>query len=126
MVSGCGTMLGRQNGDTMVSFDSNVRDAEVRVSGKVGYTPCAIPLKRSVNHTGQILKDGYETMPFVIKSGVSGAGFAYSTGTNLAGVGWWTWGIGLLIGWCVDVVSGSMNDLKEESVYTELREGKVQ
>jgi len=120
--TGCSTMFGRQNDDTLVTFDSNVRDAEVRVSGKTGYTPCSIPLRQSQTHKAQILKEGYRTEMHTIKSGVSGAGFSHSTATNFITWGWWTWGIGLVIGWGVDLASGAMKDLKEEDIYVELRE----
>ena len=118
-------MMGRQNEEQYVSFNSNVKDVEVRASGKIGYTPCTIPLRQSKNHAITVVKEGYDTQTTILKSGFSGAGFAHSTASNLVTWGWWTWGIGLVIGWAIDACTGAMKNLKEEAIHFEMRESEV-
>ena len=120
-VSGCSTMFGRQHDEEMVTFDSNVQDVEVLCSGKRVSTPGSLPLRQSKNHSCTAQKEGYEKKVFMIRSGVSGSGFAHSTALNTAILGWWTLGIGTAIGWLVDWPSGAMKNLKEDSLYLEMK-----
>jgi len=120
-VSGCSTTFARQVDDQVVSFDSNVPDVEVNCSGKRTRTPGNIPLRQSKTHACMAELKGYEKQAFQIKSGISGGGFLHSTATNTAAWGWWTLGIGTGVGWLVDASSGAMKNLKEDSIYLEMK-----
>lgn len=121
LVCGCSTMFGRQSEEENVSFDANVQGVRVNCSGKSVETPGSIPLRQSRNHSCTAQMTGYEKKVFSIKSGVSGEGFGNSTAINTALWGWWTLGIGTVLGWLVDSVSGAMRNLKEESIYLEMK-----
>lgn len=121
LMSGCSTVFGRQSNEQNVSFDSNIQGVEVNCSGKRVDTPGNLPLRQSKNHACKAVASGYESKVFNIDSGISWAGFGNSTAINTAIWGWWTLGIGTGIGWLVDACSGAMRNLKEESIYLEMK-----
>lgn len=122
-VTGCSTMMGRQNELQDVFFDSDIPEVEVNCSGKRITTPGSIPLVQSRSHACTAKKDGYTKQSFKIRSGTSWTGFGHSTAINTALWGWWTWGFGTVIGWLIDFPSGAMKSLKEESKHIEMRTG---
>ncbi len=119
-LTGCSTMFGRQHDEQEVFFDSNVPGVEVNCSGRRTKTPGAMPLKQSTGHSCVAEREGYERKVFKVPSGLSWSGFAHSTALNTAATGWWTMGIGTGIGWLVDFASGSMKNIKKESVFLEM------
>lgn len=121
VLSGCSTVFGRQNEEQNISFDSNVRGVQVICAGKRADAPGSIPLRQSKTASCTAEAPGYEKKVFNIRSGNSWAGFGHSTAINTAIWGWWTLGIGTGIGWLVDSVSGAMRNLKEESVYLDMK-----
>ncbi len=121
LMSGCSTMFGRQNDEQNVSFDSNVQGVQVNCSGKRVDAPGSLPLRQSKNHACIAEAPGYEKKVFDIKTGISWGGFGNSTAINTALWGWWTLGIGTGIGWLIDAVSGAMRNLKEESIYLDMK-----
>ena len=121
LLSGCSTIFGRHQDEQMVSFDANVQEVEVICSGKRVMTPGSLPLRQSKDHACTAQKEGYERKVFKIASGISWSGFGHSTATNSAAWGWWTLGIGTGIGWLVDLPSGAMKNLKEDSIYVEMK-----
>lgn len=120
-LAGCSTMFGRQHDDETVYFDANVAEVEVVCSGKTAVTPGSIPLRQSKNHSCIAKKEGYAKKVFEIRSGVSGSGLGHSFATNTATWGWWTLGIGTAVGMLVDLPAGSAKNLKENSIYLEMR-----
>ncbi len=121
LASGCSTIVGRQRHEQEVVFKSNVEDVEVMCGGKTTKTPGGLGLRQSRNHTCTARKEGYETQIVKVKSGLSWKGFGHSTLTNAAAWGWWTLGIGVGIGWLVDLPTGAMRNLKVDEVYIELQ-----
>jgi len=121
LLNGCSTIFGRNHDEQMVMFDANVSEVEVVCSGKRVITPGSLPLRQSKDHACTAQKEGYEKKAFKIASGLSWSGFGHSTVTNSAALGWWTLGIGTGIGWLVDLPSGSMKNLKEDSIYLEMK-----
>jgi len=119
--SGCATMYGRQNDEVKVFFDSNAQGVEVSCSGKSTETPGNLELRQSKSHNCKARLEGYESRYFRIHSGASSEGFDYSTSVNKAKWGWWTLGIGILIGWTVDSLSGAMRTLDRDKVYIEMQ-----
>ena len=113
-------MFGRQGREENVYFDSQIEGVEVICSGKRIRTPGFIPLRRSKSHNCVAQLEGYEKKTFQIRSGVSGKGFSASTASNAAAWGWWTLGAGLVVGWAVDGVSGSMKNLNATNIYLEM------
>lgn len=120
-VSGCSTVFGRHQDDQMVTFDANIQNVEVLCSGKRVQTPGSIPLKQSKSHSCVASAPGYDKKAFRIRSGSSWSGFGHSTATNTAIWGWWTLGIGTGIGWLIDWPSGAMRNLKEDSIYIDMK-----
>ncbi len=120
-VSGCSTMYGRQHDEQTVYFDSNIEGTEVNCSGKNTITPGNLMLVQSKNHSCSARTDGYENWYFRVRSNLSKEGFDHSTSVNTAKWGWWTLGIGTVIGWTVDVLSGSMRSLEKDSYYIDMR-----
>lgn len=120
LLNGCSTIFGRQQDEQMITFDSNVQEVEVICSGKKVLTPGSLPLRQSKDHQCTAQKEGYEKKAFKIASGLSWSGFGHSTATNTAAWGWWTLGIGTGVGWLVDLPSGSMKNLKSDSIYLEM------
>ncbi len=120
-LTGCSTVFGRHQDEEMVTFSANVQDVEVNCSGKQTVVPGSIPLRQSKSHSCTAVKDGYEKKAFRIQSGTSWAGFGHSTAINTALWGWWTLGIGTVVGWLIDWPSGAMRNLKEEDVYIEMK-----
>jgi hypothetical protein len=121
LLCGCSTVFGRQSDEQNVSFDSNVQGVEVNCSGKRVNTPGNIPLRQSKNHACIAEAPGYEKKVFDIKTGISWGGFGNSTAINTAIWGWWTLGIGTVVGWLVDSASGAMRNLKEENIYLDMK-----
>lgn len=121
LLSGCSTIFGRHQDEQLVFFDSNLQEVEVTCSGKRVVTPGSVPLRQSKSHSCTAEKEGYEKKVFQIRSGVSWSGFGHSTATNTGAWGWWTLGIGTGIGWLVDLPSGAMKNLKEDTIYLEMR-----
>ena len=121
MISGCSTVFGRQHDEQNVTFDSNVQGVEVNCAGKRVDTPGSIPLRQSKSASCVAQAPGYEKKAFTINSGISWDGFGNSTAINTALWGWWTFGIGTVIGWLVDSVSGAMRNFKEENFYLEMK-----
>ena len=119
-LAGCSTIFGRHQDEQQVYFDANVPEVEVVCSGKKVVTPGSLPLRQSKEHACIAQKKGYEKKVFRIQSGLSWSGFGHSTATNSAAWGWWTLGIGTGIGWLVDLPSGAMKNLKEDSIYVEM------
>jgi hypothetical protein len=120
-LSGCATMYGRQNDEKKVFFDSNAEGVEVSCSGKSTQTPGNLELRQSKSHNCKARLAGYESRYFRIHSRTSSEGFDYSTSVNKAKWGWWTLGIGILVGWTVDSVSGAMRTLDRDRVYVEMQ-----
>jgi len=121
MISGCSTLFGRHHDDQNVMFDSNIQNLEVICSGKKVYTPGSLPLRQSKSHVCTATAPGYEKQILKLKSGVSWSGFGHSTATNTATWGWWTLGVGTAVGWLVDLPAGSMRNLKDDSIYFDMK-----
>jgi hypothetical protein len=117
--TGCMTIFGKQNEKKTIFFDANVEGVEVNCEGQTVTTPGGISLKVSKSHYCVASKPGYEDMTIRVPSGFSGSGFGASTAFNLA---WaiWTLGIGLILGWAVDGLSGAMKDFKRNNFYLEM------
>lgn len=121
LFNGCSTIFGRNHDEQMVMFDASVPEVEVICSGKKVVTPGSLPLRQSKDHACTAQKAGYERKAFKIASGISWSGFGHSTATNSAAWGWWTLGIGTGVGWLVDLPSGAMKNLKEDTLYLEMK-----
>lgn len=121
-ISGCATIDGRQNNDQMVLFEATPRVVEVTCSGETIATPGSIALKQSRSHTCHAEREGFESKSFRIRSHISKVGFKASTDSNLDRWGWWTLGIGVLVGWSVDFVSGAMRNLEHNDYHVTLAE----
>lgn len=120
-LNGCSTIFGRNHDEQMVMFDASVSEVEVVCSGKRVITPGSLPLRQSKDHACIAQKEGYERKAFKIASGISWSGFGHSTATNSAAWGWWTFGIGTGVGWLVDLPSGAMKNIKEDTLYLEMK-----
>lgn len=120
-MTGCATMFGRQHNEQTVLFDSKIPDVEVTCSGKRIKTPGTIPLRQSETHSCVAEKEGYQRQAFKVRSGATWSGFAHSTAVNTALWGWWTWGVGTVIGWLIDAPSGAMKNLKKDHFDIELQ-----
>lgn len=117
--SGCMTIMGKHHEKKTVFFDANVEQVEINCEGQIVTTPGGIPLKVKKPHYCTASKPGYEDLTIHISSGTSAAGFGASTAFNLV---WaiWTLGIGLILGWTVDGLSGAMKDFKKNNFYLEM------
>jgi len=120
-LTGCSTIHGRQNNEQLVLFEATPRTVNLVCSGKAIETPGSIALMQRHNHTCRARLDGYENKTFRIASHVSKAGFKASTDANAKTWGWWTLGLGILIGWTVDLVSGSMRNLERNDYHIVLQ-----
>lgn len=120
-LTGCSTIFGRQHDEQTVYFDANVQEVEVNCSGKRTVTPGSLPLRQSKSQSCTAQKEGYEKKVFEIRSEVSGSGLGHSFATNTATWGWWTLGIGTAVGMLADLPSGSMKNLKENSIFLDMR-----
>jgi hypothetical protein len=116
-LSGCMTLFNFHKYEKEISFDSNVEGVDVVCENEKIATPGKIALRQSKNHVCTAEKNGYVKRTFKIQSGISSSGFGSSTATNLGAWGWYTFGVGLLIGWAVDAVSGAMKEFKTDSFY---------
>ncbi|MDP3920519.1 MAG: hypothetical protein Q8R76_06920 [Candidatus Omnitrophota bacterium] len=112
--TGCSTMYGRQNDEPDIFFDANVLAVTVSCSGKTIETPGNIALRQSQTHRCQASKEGFATQTLRVPSVISKQGFRHSTEMNWAKWGKWTLGIGNLIGWTVDFVSGAMRSPEKD------------
>lgn len=121
LLNGCSTILGRGHDEQMIFFDASTPEVEVVCSGKRVMTPGSLPLRQSKDHACTAQKEGYERKAFKIASGISWSGFGHSTATNSAAWGWWTLGIGTGVGWLVDLPSGAMKNIKEDTLYLEMK-----
>ena len=112
--AGCSTMYGRQNDEPNIFFDANVLAVTVTCSGKTIQTPGNIALRQSQTHRCRASKEGFATQIVRVPSVISKKGFQHSTEMNWATWGKWTLGIGNVIGWTVDFISGSMRSLEKD------------
>jgi len=106
----------------MVLFESNVKNVEITCSGKSVTTPGSISLKQSRNHSCRAEKEGHAAKTFRIRSILSKKGFQDSTRANTKSWGWWTLGVGTLLGWSVDLLSGAMRDFEVHDFHVEMQE----
>lgn len=120
--SGCATIYGRQNDEARVFFDADVPSVEVTCSGEMIETPGNLELRQSRSHVCRAAREGYVTQTFRIRSEVTKRGFQYSTDVNWQRWGKWTLGLGNLVAWPVDFVSGAMRDLSRDRVILEMQE----
>jgi len=120
-LSGCATIYGRQNDKEAVFFDANVENATVECSGDIVVTPGNLSLVQSHTHLCSAFREGYESEQFRVVSKISKRGFHYSTDVNKKKWGIWTLGLGILIGWTVDIVSGAMRSLEKDRYEIELK-----
>ena len=119
--AGCSTMYGRQNDAPNVFFEANVPDVEVTCAGQAITTPGNIPLRQSQSHSCVASKEGYQTQAVRVPSVISKKGFQHSTDMNNAKWGKWTLGLGTLMGWTVDFLSGAMRSLEEDKYVIEMK-----
>lgn len=119
-LTGCSTIHGRQNSEQMVLFEATPREIQITCAGETVVTPGSISLKQSRNHTCHAELEGYEKKSFRVRSHVSEQGFKDSTRANADSWGWWTLGIGILVGWTVDLVSGAMRNLEHNDYHVTL------
>jgi len=84
--------------------------------------PGSLALKQSRSHYCVARADGGGEQSRKIRSKISRAGFRHSTEVNASKWGKWTLGVGTLIGWTVDLVSGAMRGLETDRVDFELTE----
>lgn len=118
---GCATSYGRQNDRVRVHFKSNAPQATVNCRGDAVELPGNLMLKRGSNHDCSAQAPGYEVLKFRVWSKLSSEGFRYSTKINWQKWSKWTLGLGHLVAWPVDFISGSMKSLENDHYDLRLR-----
>ncbi len=102
-ISGCATIIQGTSQD--ISFNSNVKGAEVTVNGVVvGKTPVVAHLKKKSKHAVIVIsKEGYKTKKLLLRSKTTG----------------WFWG-NILLGGCVGSSTDSSTGAKNEYAPSQL------
>ncbi len=113
-LTGCATAI---KGTTQpIQVGSEPAGADILLDGvKVGQTPASIPVKRQHDHLLTVEKPGYYPENFALVRNVNVA----VAGNILLGMG--TMGVGSLVGWGADAMSGAQYNLTPAVVNPVLR-----
>lgn len=109
-LSACATIT--RGTKTKYSIVSEPAGADVMLTtGQTCVTPCKIKLKRKLDFTARITKEGYEPHETKVESKLSGGGGVAGAGNIL---------LGGVIGGIVDGTNGSMNSLFPDKIEAKL------
>ncbi len=117
--AGCMTMIAGEEAEVQVL--TAPPGAKVTTAhGQTISTPGVLRLRRDRNHVIQISHTGFRVAVVRVRSRHDPYGWAGSIGFNFLAWGWWSGGIGLVIGVVVDVVHGSVRELEPDTVFVPL------
>lgn len=122
--AGCSTIYGRQNDTPNVHFDANVQSVVVDCGGVQTVTPGNMALRQSKTYNCVATKEGYLTEKVRVHSVITKKGFEHSTKVNWEKWSKWTLGLGHLIAWPVDFVSGSMRSHEFDRYILDMKASK--
>ena len=110
--SGCMSMLTPSS--RAVHVTSSVRGTVASSSGQQVLTPGLLVLDRADDHAIQFSAPGHDPQTIVIRSHNKPGLWIGSIVLNTLAFGWWSLGIGTVIGVAVDASTGSLRDLPED------------
>ena len=125
-LSGCATTTrGFTGTESSVFITSDPLGATAIAGGQVVTTPGRLATSRTRKQVVVVKKEGYQTRKVELPVGFSWKQFGLSLGGNTATIGWWTLGIGTVIGMVVDAFSGAMRDVKTDGIHVILQPGEA-
>lgn len=116
----CATIQGTQHREEQVTVNSNVEGVTLTCDAIKAVTPAVLTLPVRSSRTCTAELAGYESQTFRIDSRITKEGFKKATSLN-KGFGKWTLGIGFLLSWPVDALSGAMKDFPEKEIVLEMK-----
>ena len=124
-LSGCTTIIRGSTGTTtQFTVRTDPPGADVIIGGKKMRSPAIFDLERRKNYKVVVRKEGYKTTTVNLRSRVEGKQAGTSFLGNTAAFGWWTLGIGTVVGMIVDTVSGSLAELDSDGIFVKLVPGE--
>lgn len=124
--SGCATTTrGFTGTESYVFVTSDPPGASAIAGGQIITTPGRIATSRTRKQVVVVKKEGYQSRKVELPVGFSWKQFGLSLGGNTATIGWWTLGIGTIIGMIVDAFSGAMRDVKIDGIHVTLQPGQT-
>jgi hypothetical protein len=124
--SGCMSMLASDGGDSRcatagVQVLTAPPGATARTArGDHITTPGVLRLDCRTDHVIEIVCPGHRPQVVVVRSEQSGARWVASFVLNFLAWGWWTGGVGMVVGVVVDAVHGSLKELSPDTIFVEL------
>src|SRR4051812_14360836 len=101
----------------LVVIDADAPNATIFVGGKTFGTPARLILDTRDDWPVDVSAPGYITQHAIVTSHVSGGKVVGSIILNAVAWGWWTLGVGAVIGICVDAGSGSLEQLEPATLH---------
>jgi hypothetical protein len=117
--SGCMTMIAPPRQAVFIQTDPP--GATVRVGGQTMVSPARVLLDTREDWIIEASAPGYLSQTALVDSHYSAGKVAGSILLNFAAWGWWTLGIGGIVGIAVDIGSGSLEELGPSHVYLYLQ-----
>ena len=123
---GCATTTrGFTGTESALFITSDPPGSTAIAGGQVITTPGRVAMSRTRKQIVVVKKEGYQTRKLELPVGFSWKQFGLSLGGNTATIGWWTLGIGTIIGMIVDAFSGAMRDVKTDGIHVILQPGQA-